>query len=178
MTTPIVVPLTDVLAIQEKFQAGETVPSAKIFEVYCDLMARDGREPASRQGLGRALTRANWERKVVRVRRGPRGAQKLKETPVRILPSSRTLPISIEDRRMAQTLRDLLDGGQHNYLTREDIWTRYVGLGREQGWSWSMGKSQVSQWLNENGFPLARLKGGPGRYVDRGRIDSIVPPQV
>jgi len=183
MATPILIPETDISALQRTYRPGVAVPSPDLFHAYVRMMEATGREPVSRQALGRALTRSGWTRKVIRKRRGSRGKQVVvKLTSVWLVPGSAT--IYEEDDRMTATLRAALDGRDQAYIPTRIIWDTYQRLARQNGWTWTMGQSGVSQWMRDHGFPASRsgraVRGAPGtpsRYVTIDRVDTVSPPE-
>lgn len=181
MATPILIPETDVSSLQRTYRPGAAVSSPDVFEAYVKMMQASGRTPASRQALGRALTRAGWTRKLLRKRRGPQGKQVVvKLTSAWVVPGS--APIYEEDDRMAATLRVALDGREQAYIPSRTIWETYQQMARQHGWRWTLGQSGVSRWLRDHGFPYStegklvkQLPGTPSRYVDIGRINMLAP---
>lgn len=176
----------DVSALQREYRPGAVVPYARLFDNYVSMLRQAGRQAASSQALSRALTRAGWQRQVIRKRRGPLGDQRVVSlVTVRIAPGS--VPIHEEDDRMVTVLRALLqesDRAEDNYIPQDRIWGRYQELGRQKGWRWSMSRSQVTRWLNDHGFPAAVYggvrgphgrRGKPSRYVTLDRLDMIAP---
>jgi hypothetical protein len=151
---------------------------------YESQMREQGRTPASRQGLARALTRVGCERIRVRKSRGPRGKQRVRQMHCWIVPGA--LPFSPEDDQMCTALRELLGEREHGYIYNEYIWETYQVVNRRHGRN-SMSRAQVTRWLNDHRF-LEQKTGGkvgpggwtgiPSRYVYRAKIDRIVPPVI
>jgi hypothetical protein len=108
------------------------------------------------------LTRADWERRVIRKSRGKRGEQVFTETHCRIVPGA---PGMSEDTyRMGIVILALLEGRDQAYVPQTAVWDEYQAQARQHGWPRFPGDERlVSGWINRRGVAKATIGGKRGR---------------
>lgn len=181
MTDAPLVPREDVDVLLPHFRPGSVVLSATLYSRYVALMETENRSPASRYALGRALSRAGWDHKLIRKSRGPRGRQRQTGSWAWVVPGRAGLPpITEEDDRMCVTLRVALGGRADAFLTEDLIWDTYQAQLRRHGWRGPMNRHCAARWLTDKGFVRSTTsehgQRAVSRYVCLPRVDRISHP--
>jgi hypothetical protein len=175
---------SDVLAVRSEFRPGLVVPFIDLYERYGTVMRRAGLPVASKEALGRALTRHDWERKVVRKARGRRGQQVVTETHCRVIPGAPV--VDEEAERLGTLVLTLLDGEDHSIIPRDTVWPAYLKLVRQHGWDQVEDRKRVNRWLSSRGA-VKMTEGGkrgphgwpgvPSLYIHTGMVPMTLKSQ-
>lgn len=157
----------DVERLGAELKPGRIYTCVELFDRYCSQAEAAGQVIGSPMGLGLALKRAGWTKKIIRKGRGPRGKQKFTETHCWAVPGA--MPVDLETERMAIVLRELGDGF-HGHYRIVDLYSRKT---RELGWTWALDDTGIARWLGRNGFVRQKHQGAKTWDIDLARVDML-----